>query len=43
MQNVRKCEENKPKRFYWTAQAWEQTAHNDQDSNLQKIKNYMII
>jgi uncharacterized pyridoxal phosphate-containing UPF0001 family protein len=27
----------------WTAQAWEQSEHNDQKSNLQKRKNKLII
>jgi len=28
---------------YWTAQTWEQSEHNDQESNLQKRKNKLII
>jgi hypothetical protein len=40
LENVKKI--NIKDFVYWTTQAWEQSEHNDQDSNLQKRKNKLI-
>lgn len=41
LENVKKI--NLKDFVYWTAQAWEQSEHNDQESNLHKRKNKLII